>query len=143
MVCEQESIRNLFLKEIAAVVSEFLDLYKRNIERISDRFTMDLSRIFIDYLHLHESVAKEIASILVTGRQKISVNAMQQSTDSQLANHDENDTNSCINTHIHSFGKENVPLIMSKMTKYLMEVDWRIFFYLTEQFMQKGSFYSI
>lgn len=102
---------------------------------------MDLAQIFITALFLPKDMASEIASVIIAARQRnqprfstsrVSKDDGDQESIDLLASKD--------HFHKHKFAHPSNSLpVMRRMTTYLSEVDWRVFHYLTEHFLQNGK----
>lgn len=104
--------------------------------------SLDLAHIFINFLHLQKDVANEMATEIITARQRlvsqISIDD-RASISSEILLEDEED----VVSELIQKQKSNPRFIMGRITSYLSTVDWRVFFHITKHFLQNGSLFFI
>jgi hypothetical protein len=131
---------------------------------------LDLTHIFITFLHIRKDIASEIASAIISARQRlIQPISTQKSSSSTIIDDNDDDDQSASsgiitaeesdtiisenddkdhadqnyfpimtsrNENIYSSSSQRV---MSRITAYLSEADWRVYNYLTKHFLQNGK----
>ena len=113
---------------------------------------MDLAQVFIKALSLPQDTAAEIASIVLAARERIPPELSTRGSTkrnllstSSIAEDSESMSSADEQRIDRPARKEKFvrrsksPPMMRRMTLYLSEVDWRVFFYLTRDFLRNGK----
>ena len=102
---------------------------------------MDLAQILITALSLPKDMASEIASVIIAARQRNYSRLFSSGVSKDDGDEESIDLlASKGHSHKNKFAHLSKPLpVMRRMTTYLSEVDWRVFQYLTQHFLQNGN----
>lgn len=88
------------------------------------RATRNLSQTFVGSLHLRKSVADELAETILKARYQPSFSTATP--------------RSYEGTRVSTLSSKSIPM-MHRMVDYLSRVDWRIFRYITKEFLPHGE----